>query len=84
MIKSFKLNYRITDHYCLFLKIKYDTNYSQHQKISKKIKYKKLLQLGYRVNWYEILMYSDMNQATDWIVEKNKIANERCILMQIL
>ena len=31
------------------------------------------MQLSYRVNWYEILMYNDMNQATDWIVEKIKL-----------
>lgn len=72
LIESYRINYQITDHYTLLLKLHIDqSNLKKYEKI-KKNNYKKFIELSYKVNWSEIYYVNDIDTATNLLVEKIK------------
>lgn len=73
LIESYRLNYCISDHYTLFLKLRIEQSCFQMQYNKReRINYKKLLKQSCNIGWNEIYCMSNLNEATEWIVNKIK------------
>ena len=71
-IESYTLNYRITDHYCLLLKINNEKIKTKNETEKNRINNKRLNELSNKYDWEQVSCYTNMDQATEWLIESIK------------
>lgn len=75
-IESFRLNYRLSDHYCLFLRLNSEQQFEKYKSNTNRVNNKLLIQLSNKFDWSYVYTFKDMDQATEWCVNNIKLLVE--------